>query len=358
VNRSGIPAISQWQQSRYFRLSPPNCLHTRACLIALYILVALSFCSSPLVVLATRAGTWPDRPTVIIIPYKPGGGGETLIRLIMQQVGASTGQAFVMENRPGAGGTLGAGYVAKAPADGYTLLASGVGCCVVGPMFVHASFNPIRDFTPIALFGGAPPALVVNSKFESQTLQQYVDISHRYVQGITYASPGYGTHIHLIAEFFKSLSGANILHVPYAGGGPAIIDLISGNVSSAFVSLGTVAQYAKTGDLRILAVASRARLPDFPEVPTFAELGYGAMTSITWFGLSGPANLPRDIVLKLNAQVRKALAEPVVLRALSADSIEPNALGPEQFEQFVRAELARWTPIAKTIKETSPAQIP
>jgi tripartite-type tricarboxylate transporter receptor subunit TctC len=270
----------------------------------------------------------------------------------MQQVSQDMGQPFVIENRPGAGGTIGAGLVAKERPDGYTLLASGVGSTVVAPMFVRASFDSVKDFTHIALFGGPPPALAVTDEFPAKTLQQYIEIARSRPQGVTFASSGYGTHVHLMAELFKSLTGANMVHVPYNGGGPAMADLVAGHVSSAVVSLGTVSQLARNGKVRLLAVASPKRVRDFPDVPTFEELGFKDMTSVTWFGLSGPAGLPRDIAMKLNAAVRAAMAKPEVLKKLAAEAIVPGNLDPDGFTQFFRDEIARWTPVARKVNES------
>lgn len=299
-----------------------------------------------------RGENWPVRPVTVVMPYRAGGGGETMVRLVMQQLSQNVGRPFIIENRAGAGGTIGASYVAKERPDGYTLLASGVGSSVVGPLFVRVAFDAIKDFTHIAPFGGPPPVLAVNAAFQAETLQQYIDISRSRPQGIAFATSGYGTHVHLMAELFKSLTGANMLHVPYNGGGPAMADLVAGHVPSAVVSLGTVSQYVQNGNVRILAVAAPKRVRDFPDVPTFAELGYKDMIGITWFGLSGPAGLPRDIVVKLNAEVRAAMAKPEVLDKLAADAIEPSNLDPDGFTQFFRAEIARWTPIVRRVNES------
>jgi tripartite-type tricarboxylate transporter receptor subunit TctC len=220
-------------------------------------------------------------------------------------------------------------------------------------VFVNTNFDAMQDLTHIALFGGPPPAFAVNAAFPVQTLQQYIDVSRSRPQGITYASSGHGTHVHLMAELFKSLTGANMLHVPYNGGGPAMADLVAGHASSAVNSLGTISQYARNGNVRLLAVASPKRVRDFPDVPTFAELGYPQMTSVTWFGLSGPAGLPRDIVVKLNTEVRAAMTKPEVIEQLAAEAIEPSNLDQDGFTQFFRAELARWTPIARRMNESA-----
>jgi tripartite-type tricarboxylate transporter receptor subunit TctC len=301
------------------------------------------------VAVPAAAEDWPARPVTVVMPYRPAGGGETMVRLVMQQVSQTMGQNFIIENRPGAGGTIGAGFVAKERPDGYTLLANGVGSVVVGPVFVKVPFDTLNDFTPIALFGGPPPALAVTASFPAKTLKEYVELSKTRPEGISFGSSGYGTHVHLMAELFKSLSGANMVHVPYNGGGPAMTDLIAGHLSSAVVSLGTVSQVARNGSARILAIAAPKRVRDFPDVPTFEELGYKEMTSVTWFGLVGPAGLPPEIAVKVNAEVRAAMHRPDILDKLASEAIEPNDLDPEAFGRFIRSEIARWTPIARKV---------
>lgn len=301
---------------------------------------------------AAHAQDWPARPVTVVMPYRPAGGGESMVRLVMQQVSRTMGQNFVIENRPGAGGTLGAGLVAKERPDGYTLLANGVGSSVVGPEFVKVSFDTMKDFSHIALFGGPPPALAVTASFPAQNLKEYIELSKSRPDGISYGSSGYGTHVHLMAELFKSVTGANMVHVPYNGGGPAMTDLTAGHLASAVVSLGTVSQLARNGNARLLAIAAPKRVRDFPNVPTFAELGFPQMTSVTWFGLSGPAGLSPSIAAKLNAEVRAAMRKPEVLEKLTADAIEPNDLDPNGFAEFIRAEIARWAPIARQINQS------
>jgi tripartite-type tricarboxylate transporter receptor subunit TctC len=320
-------------------------------------LTLVALVSAPVAAQAqAQALDWPTRPVTVVMPYRAGGGGETLVRLVMQQLAQTTGHSFIIENRAGAAGTVGAGAVAKERPDGYTLLASGVGGSVVAPEFVKVSFDTMKDFTHIALLGGPPPALAVTASLPAKTLQQYIELSRSRPEGISFGSSGFGTHVHLMAELFKSITGANMLHVPYNGGGPAMTDLIAGHVPSAVVSLGTVSQYARAGTARLLAVASPKRVRDFPDVPTFAELGYPTMTSVTWFGLSAPAGLPREIAVKLNAEVRAAMRKPEVLEKLRAEAIEPNDMDPDAFTQFIRSEIERWTPLARKINASKPAK--
>jgi tripartite-type tricarboxylate transporter receptor subunit TctC len=285
------------------------------------------------------------------MPYRPGGGGESMVRLVMSKVGQQLGQQVVIENRAGAGGTIGAAYVAKARPDGYTLLASGLGSLVVAPAIQDVPFDAMTDFTHIALFGGPPPVLAVNDAFPARSVEEYIAISRKTPSGIAFGSSGHGTHVHLLGELFRQRTGANLVHVPYNGGGPAAADLMANHVPSAFVTLGTVPQLVRTGKVRLLAVASARRVPEFANVPTFGELGYNDFTGATWFGLSAPAGLARGIVSRLNAVVRESMNDPAIRPKLAAEAIEPGELDADAFTRFFRTEIARWTPIARGLRK-------
>jgi len=300
------------------------------------------------------AQDWPSRPIKVILPYQPGGGSDAIARLVMDRVSRRLGQPFVMENRSGAGGIIGADIVAKARPDGYTLVVSGMGSHVVAPVLMDAPFDPMKSFTHIALFGGPPLVLAVHPAFEAKTLQQFVELSRARLEGIAYGSPGSGTHGHLISEMFQKLSGGKLVHVPYKGGGPAAADLVAGHIPSAIITLGPAAPFVRAGRLRLLALTSATRVADFPDVPTFAESGYKDMAAITWFSLSGPAGLPREIVLRLNAEVRSALAEPEVRERLLAEGIDPGNLDADAFTEFFRAEIERWAPLARAARVSAP----
>ena len=317
------------------------------------IFIALSLCAS--LPAPAPAQDWPARPVVVVMPYRPGGGGESMVRLVMTRVGQDLGQQVLIENRPGAGGTIGAAYVAKAKPDGYILLASGLGSSVVAPAMETVPFDAMRDFTHVALFGGLPPILAVNAAFPAKSLQDYVSVARASKAGIAYGSSGHGTHVHLLGELFKIRTGGNMIHVPYNGGGPAAADLMAGHVPSALVTLGSVSQHVRAGKARALAVATLKRVPEMPGVPTFAELGFKEMSGATWFGLSGPAGLPRAITLKLNAAVRAAMAHAEIRPKLAAEAIEPGELDPDAFTDFFRAEIAHWTPIARGLPKENDA---
>ncbi len=308
-----------------------------------------------LAALPAIAQDWPSRPVVVVMPYRPGGGGETMVRLVMNRISQDIGQQFIIENRPGAGGTIGVAHVAKARPDGYTLLASGLGSGVVAPAMMPVSFDSMKDFTHIALFGGPPPVLAVNAAFEPKSLQEYVSLARSKPGGVSFASSGHGTHVHLLGELFAARTGANLVHVPYNGGGPAAADVMAGHVPSAFVTLGSISQHVRTGKVRLLAVATTSRVRDYLDVPTFAELGFKEMTGATWFGLSAPAGLQRAVVTRLNAAVIAAMAHPEVAGKLAAEAIEPPNLDADAFTSFFRAEIARWSPIAATLKKAPAA---
>ena len=313
-------------------------------------LLALAAALLAATALPLHAQEWPNKSIRVVFPYQPGGGGDIITRLVMDRVGRKLGQQFVIDNRSGAGGIIGADIVAKSKPDGYTFVVSGMGSHVVAPVLNQAPFDPMKDFTHVALFGGPPLVLAVHPDFQARTLQQYLELTRTLPDGIVFGSPGPGTHGHLLGEMVKSLSGGKMLHAPYKGGGPAAGDLVAGHIPSAIVTLGSSASFVRGGKLRLLAIASPRRVPDFPTVPTFVEAGYKDIVATTWFSLSGPAGLPRPIAAKLNAEVRAAVAIPEVRERLMADGIEPGDLDVDAFTEFFRAEIARWAPLARAVK--------
>ena len=299
---------------------------------------------------AVRAQDWPARPVKIVAPFAPGGTADTLARIAADKLTVRLGQNVVVENRPGAGGTIGSEFVAKSAADGYTLVVSGIASHVIAPAMSPVPFDPLLSFTHVALFGGPPTVLVVYPGLEARDLKSFVELSKSRAGGIVFGSPGQGTQGHLTAEMFKVQTGANLTHAPYKGAALAVTDLIAGHIPAASTTLTTAATQIKAGRARALAVSSAHRLPEFGDVPTFAESGYPELVATVWFSLSGPAGLPRPVVARLNAEVRALLQLPDVRERLRPEGIEPNDLDPAQFTEFVRAEIARWTPLARAIK--------
>ena len=297
---------------------------------------------------AAAAQVWPSKPVRLIVPFAPGGSADTLGRLVAQKLSESFKQTFVVENRGGAGGVIGSELVAKAPADGYTLLVSGVAShCIAPALSKEFPFDPLRDFTHIALFGGPPGVLVVHPGVAAKDLREFVALLKAQPGRISYGSPGNGTQGHLLAEQLKQVAGIEMTYVPYKGAGPAVADMIAGHVSAGSTTLSTAATQIRAGKLRALAVSSSRRLADFPDVPTYAELGYPELTATIWFSLSGPAGVPRDIVNRLNSEVRRILQQAGVRERLRPEGVEIGDLDPQAFSAYVAAELKRWAPVVR-----------
>ncbi len=297
---------------------------------------------------AAAAQVWPSKPVRLIVPFAPGGSADTLGRLVAQKLSESFKQTFVVENRGGAGGVIGSELAAKAPADGYTLLVSGVAShCIAPALSKEFPFDPLRDFTHIALFGGPPGVLVVHPGVAAKDLREFVALLKAQPGRISYGSPGNGTQGHLLGEQLKQVAGIEMTHVPYKGAGPAVADMIAGHVSAGSTTLSTAATQIRAGKLRALAVSSSRRLADFPDVPTYAELGYPELTATIWFSLSGPAGVPRDIVNRLNSEVRRILQQADVRDRLRPEGVEIGDLDPQTFSAYVAAELKRWAPVVR-----------
>jgi tripartite-type tricarboxylate transporter receptor subunit TctC len=297
---------------------------------------------------AAMAQSWPAKPVRIIVPFAPGGSADTLGRLAAQKLSESLKENFIVENRPGAGGVIGSDMVAKAAPDGYTLLVSGVASHAVAPALGKGTpYDPVRDFTHVALFGGPPAVLVVNPAVPAKNLGELVELLKKDPGKYSYGSPGNGTHGQLVAELFKQLAGVDMQHVPYKGASGAIADLMAGHIPIASTTLSTAAGQIHGGKARALAISTAARLPDYPDVPTYAELGYKDLVATIWFSLSGPPGLPADIVNRLNTEVRRAMQQPDVKQRLRPEGIEPGDLDPQAFTAYVAQEVKRWAPVVK-----------
>jgi tripartite-type tricarboxylate transporter receptor subunit TctC len=294
------------------------------------------------------AQPWPAKPVRIIAPFAAGGSADTLGRIVAQKLTESLKENFVVENRPGAGGVIGSEYVTKAAPDGYTLLVSGVASHAVAPALPRGTpYDPVKDFTHIALFGGPPAVLVVNPSVPAKDLKEFVALLKKEPGKYSYGSPGNGTHGQLVAELFKQLAGVQMQHVPYKGASGAVADLVGGHLPVVSSTLSTAAGQIHGGKARALAISSARRLPEYPNVPTYAEMGYKELVATIWFSLSGPAGLPADIVRRLNAEVRKALDAPDARERLRPEGIEPGRMSASEFSAFVAAEVKRWAPVVK-----------
>jgi len=296
-----------------------------------------------------QATDWPVRPLRMIAPSTPGGASDMFARLLCDNLSEILHERCFVENRAGAGGLIGTAAAAQAAPDGYTLTTSGIAFHVIAPAInPNAGFDPLKDFTHIAYVGGPPNVFVVNPALGVRSLDELVALGRR-GQAIDYVSPGVGTLGHLIAEEFAQKTGIKLQQIMTKGASQGMLDLVSGNVNFGTMTWTTALSQIRAGHLVPLALSSRARVAEFPDVPTFKELGYNDLTAVTWFALSAPAGLPRDITQRLNSAVAEMLERPEVRRRLERDAIETHAMTPEQFTQFIPDEIEKWGPIARRV---------
>lgn len=293
------------------------------------------------------AQDYPSRPVKIVVSYAPGGSNDVVARVIAPELQKELGQSFVVENRAGASGTIGADMVAKAPPDGYTLFM-GAGAHALAPsLFKKLPYDLVKDFAPVSLAATSAYLLVVNPAVPANTLPELIALLKAKPGQLNYASAGKGTPLHLSAELFKSKTGTDIVHVPYGGDTPALNDLLAGNVQLSFMSVASTAPQIRAGKLRALAVTSARRSEALPDLPTLHELGIDGYDVGTWWGLLAPAGTPDAIVDKLNAAMRKAVAQREVKERFAPLGLDPRSDSPAEFAAFIKAEVARYAAIAK-----------
>ena len=295
-----------------------------------------------------HAQEYPSRTVRIIVAQPPGGGTDTIARLIADRLSKQLGQTFIVENRPGAGMNVGTEAAARADADGYTLLLGLNGNMAVNPsLFSNLRYDPIRDFTPVAMLANYPFLLVVNKDLPANSVKDLIDMAKAKPGTINYASAGNGTGQQLAMELFKMLTGTNFTHVPYRGAQAAYIDVFSGQVPIFFDNISTAAAQVKGGMVRALAITTRERSKLLPDLPTLAEAGIPTYEYHTWFGLWAPNKTPRPIIEKLNAEVRKALSDPAIINNIVASAGEPATMPLADIEPFVKAEITKWGEVVK-----------
>ena len=298
---------------------------------------------------AGLADDWPSRPVKLIVPFAAGGSADLLGRMFAQALSASLGQQVYVENRAGAGGMAGSAQVARAEPDGYTLVVSGVASHVIAPAFTRkADYDPIRDFTHIAYFGGPPIVWVVHPTLGVSELDQLLALVRNSSEPLSYGSPGVGTQGHLVAAYLARTLSLAFAHVAYKGANPAMFDLIGGHIKLASVTWTTALPHIQAGAVRAIAATSKRRLAAFPDLPTFAELGYPDLVATTWFSLSSPPGLPDAVVNRLNHAVLAALDLPQVRTRLEQEGIDAERMDPATFANFVKDENARWLPIVRS----------
>ena len=294
------------------------------------------------------AQSYPVKAVRVIVPYPPGGGNDTLGRLFAAKLGERLGQAFVVENRPGAGTMIGTEAAAKAAPDGYTILLSSIATHALSPnLYARVPYDPVKDFAPITLLGIAPTVLVINSELPARSLAELIQAAKAKPGSLAYASGGNGTPPHINAEVFKSVAGIDLLHVAYKGGGPALTDLIAGRVHLMLDTAASAMPHVRAGKLRALALSAPRRSPEYPELPTFAEAGVPQYDTNAWYSMHAPAGTPPEIVRRLNGELVAILKDADILARFKQLSTEPVGNSPEEFAGFVQAELEKYARIIK-----------
>jgi tripartite-type tricarboxylate transporter receptor subunit TctC len=318
---------------------PVKCSIARGCALAL----------SLFVVFPAAAQTFPDHPVKVVVPYTPGGGTDSVARAVSQGLQELWGQPVVVENKPGAGTALGSEFVAKSPADGYTLLFSDSSALVINPhVYPKLRYDPIKDFEPVALTVRLAPVLAISNDVKAKSVAEFIALAKAHPGEVSYASPGTGTYTHIAMEYFKHMAGIDMLHVPYKGSSPAMTDLMTGRVSSYMVTYSVFDAYEKEGKLKILAAATEARLPNRPDLPTIGETVKGYSIDV-WFGFAAPAGTPTAVLDKIHDDVNKIVNDPAfVEKFIKPQAFIAGNLSRADFAARVKSDFAKWGDLVKT----------
>ncbi len=292
------------------------------------------------------AQSWPTKPVRLVAPFAPGGGSDFIARLIAQKLSERLGQQVVVENRPGAGSNLGAEYVVRSLADGYTILLTPASYTVNASLY-KLSWDVLADVAPIIQLSQGPFVVAVHPSVPAKTLKELVGYAKQNPDKLSYASSGNGSIVHLASEYFLDVAGVKIVHVPYKGTGPALNDTIAGQTQLIFGSVATALQYVKSGRLRALAVTTPKRIVAASDIPTVAEAGFPGYQVINWHGLVGPKGTPKEAIDRINRESNEALKSADVEKILAADGLTAAGGTPAQFEALLKSELARWAKVVK-----------
>ena len=294
------------------------------------------------------AQSYPSKPIRLIVPFAPGGGVDLIGRIIAQKLQEAWGQPVIVDNRGGGGGNIGTDMVAKSPPDGYTLLMGYVGNLAINPfLFRKLPYDPVKDFSPISLAATAPNLLVAHPSLSANTVKDLVALAKMKPDSLSYASAGNGTVGHMVAELFKSVTGIGIVHIPYKGNGPAVTDLLGGQVQLMFAAPGAVISFVEAKRLKALAVASNQRLPELGDTPTFAEAGYPGVEASGWYGVLTSAGTPRNIISALNKEIVRIMQLPDVKERLAVHGYKAVTSSPEEFAQLIKSDLIKWQKVVK-----------
>ena len=297
----------------------------------------------------TFAADFPSRPLRLIVPFPPGGAADILARGISPRLSGRLRQQMVVDNRPGANGIIGFELVARSPADGYTLLLGFTTGVAINPLLVSkVSYDPEKDFAPIGMLSRTAMTLIVSPSFPANSVKDLIALAKATPGKITYASPGTGNPNHIAGELFKSLAGVDLVHVPYKGAGPAMVDVIGGHVPVAFVTLAAALPQLRAGKLKSLAITSDRRWSALPDVPTMSEAGVRGLEIVEWFGILAPAGTPKAVIARLNEEIVTAVRSPEVQARLVEQGLEPVTTTSEEFRTVIRSDIAKWS---KAIKQ-------
>jgi tripartite-type tricarboxylate transporter receptor subunit TctC len=299
---------------------------------------------------SAMAQTYPSRPVRIVVPLSPGGFADTPARMLAPKLSDQLGKQFYIENKPGAGGTIGSDFVAKSPPDGYTLLLNGTPHVISAHLYKKVPYDALKDFTHIAIIASGPYALVVNpQKVPASSVRELVALAKSQPGKIDFASSGNGSAQHLVGALFNAMAGVELNHIPYKGSGPAMQDLLGGQVGVSFAGIPNVLGHVKAGRLKALGVTTAKRWSELPDVPTIAEAGVAGYEATLWLNIAGPAGMPADIVQRLRSEINKALQDPEVQKNFHGAGVEATSMEPQEVERFMRAEYDKW---GKVVRDT------
>ena len=299
---------------------------------------------------AVAAEQYPTKSIRLIVPYPPGGGNDAIARLLAQKINEGWGQQLIVDNRPGAGTTIGTALAARAAPDGYTIVMSSVATHAMAPqLYASPGYDPVKDFAPVTLLATTPMLLAVGAGTPYKSLQDLVAAAKASPGKLSYASGGNGTPPHLAAAIFTEKTGTQMVHVPYKGSGPALIDVMAGQVTMIIDTAASATPHVRSGKMRGIAITGKRRWPDLPEVPTFAEGGLTDYDASSWYAIHAPAGTPKPIIAKLNAELVRIVNLPDIRERLRQMSAEPVGNTPEQFDAFVKSEIAKWGTVIKAL---------
>jgi len=308
--------------------------------------IVLAVLAASLAATAAQAQTWPSRPVRYIVPFPPAGATDILARIMAERLSGPFGQSVVVENRPGAAGNVGTEFVAKSPPDGYTILQLTVAQSISATLYEKLNYGLEKDLIPVAMIALVPNVMIVNPSVPAKSVAEFIALARSRPGRINFASSGSGTSVHMSAEMFKMLTGVNIVHIPYKGSGPALADLMGGQVDVMFDNLTSSIGLIRSGKVRALAVTTSTRYQELPDVPTVQETvpGYEATA---WFGIVAPAGTPREVVMRINGEVNRALAHADVKEKLAQQGALARSWTPEEFGSFIHNEVVKWAKVVK-----------